>query len=274
MAKAKRAPLWQVLIEQGYFADRKTATGWVMAGRVLVDDRRVEKAGQPVAVDAAIRVKGIELPYVGKGGLKLAGALQAFGIDPTDRVALDSGASTGGFTDCLLQHGAARVYAIDVGYGQLAGKLRNDPRVVNLERTNLGDVTPESLDPRPSLASIDLSYLSLKQAIPMVARLLAPGGEMLCLVKPLFEVQDAAARRSGRLDDPAVFAGVLSDLAAFCGALGYGVGGVTHSPVTGNSGTREFFLRVKPDEAGVPADLAEQIERAVAAAMRLEVYGK
>lgn len=143
----KKIPVWKLLIEQDIFPDKKTALGWVMAGKVLVDNHRVDKIGQIVPADSEVLVKGLEQKYVGKGGLKLEGALVDFNIDVTDKIALDVGASTGGFTDCLLQHGVAKVYAIDVGFGQLAGKLRTDERVVNMEDTNISDVSPDDLQP-------------------------------------------------------------------------------------------------------------------------------
>ncbi|GJM70769.1 hypothetical protein HMSSN036_29850 [Paenibacillus macerans] len=155
-----------------------------MSNKVLVNGRPAVYEGEQVREDVVIAIKGYEQKYVGKGGLKLEGALDRFQIDVSGKIALDTGASTGGFTDCLLQRGVAKVYAIDAGYGQLAGKLRLDPRVVNLEKTNIGSVSKLHLKPRPEFATLDLSYLSLKEAIPLVIRLLEPDGEMLCLVKP------------------------------------------------------------------------------------------
>jgi len=267
-----KIPLWKLLVDEGFFEDRRTATGWIMSGKVLVDGRRVDKAGYPVSQDAGVRVKGLDARYVGKGGLKLEGALSDFRMDVSGRVALDTGAATGGFTDCLLQHGAVRVYAVDAGYGQLAGKLRIDERVVNMERTNISDVSPDRLRPRPSLATVDLSYLSLKKAVPIVAGLLDSGGEMLCLVKPLFEVADAEARRTGTIKDPAMFWEVLCDLVHCADSLGLKAMGVTHSHVTGNKGTAEFFLRISSGESAVPEGMPTQIDAAVDAALRLPRY--
>ncbi len=208
MSRPRKQSLAQALVAQGFFADVDEARRWVMAGQVLVDDRRVDKPGTPVPVDAILRVRG-RRRYASRGGYKLAAALDHFGVDPAGRVCLDSGASTGGFTDCLLQRGAALVYAVEVGYGQLAGRLRANPRVRNLERTNLGDLTPAALDPRPALATLDLSYLSLTAALPLVAPLLAPYGEVLALVKPLFEVDDPAAGRTGQVEHPDQVVGAL-----------------------------------------------------------------
>lgn len=271
---ARTVRLADLLVERGLFADAETASRWVMAGKVLVDEQRVDKPGAAVPAEGAIRIKGKEIPFASRGGVKLAGALDAFGLPVGGRVALDAGASTGGFTDCLLQRGARRVYAVDVGYGQLKGALRADARVVNLERTNIADLRAEALQPRPDLATVDLSYLSLKQAIPTLLPLLQPPGDLVCLVKPLFEVEEAKARRTGRIDDPAAYQRILSGLVAWAEASGLAVLGVTHSPVRGSGGTVEFFLWLGP--GGLPAAggdgqpperWAPQVERTVAAAL-------
>lgn len=243
----KRVSLWELLVDRGFCADRKTATGWIMAGQVIVDGQRIDKAGCLVSADTTVRVKGIK-KYVGKGGLKLEGALADFGVDVSGRVVLDAGASTGGFTDCLLQHGAARVYAVDAGYGLLAGKLRVDERVVNWEKTNISELSPEQLQPTPTLATVDLSYLSLQIAIPIVARLVDRQGDMICLVKPLFEVPDSQARRTGKIEDPAMYRQVLHDLVEYVDNMGLKTVGVASSRIPGRRGTREFFLRISLDQ--------------------------
>lgn len=179
-----------------------------MAGQVLVNGQRFDKPGMRVERDAAIRVRG-RRRYVSRGGYKLEAALAYFDVNVAGRAALDSGTSTGGFTDCLLQHGARLVYAVEAGHGQLVGSLRADARVRNLERTNLGDPMLTALDPRPSLITLDLSYLSLAQALPLAAAILAPEGDVLALVKPLFEVESAEARRTGRIEDSALLVAVL-----------------------------------------------------------------
>lgn len=179
-----------------------------MAGQVLVNGQRFDKPGMRVPRDAEIRVRG-RRRYVSRGGYKLEAALAHFGVLVTGRIVLDSGASTGGFTDCLLQHGARLVYAVEAGHGQLAGSLRADFRVRNLERTNLGDASLVALDPSPSLVTLDLSYLSLAQALPLVAAILAPEGDVLALVKPLFEVESVEARRTGHIADVALLIDVL-----------------------------------------------------------------
>jgi len=204
----RKSPLAALLVERGIFESADEARRWVMAGQVLVNDQRIDKPGMLVPCDAMLRVRGRQR-YASRGGYKLEAALEHFDVNVAGCVALDSGASTGGFTDCLLQHGAAFVYAVEVGYGQLVGRLRADSRVRNLERTNLSDLISTALDPRPSLITLDLSYLSLTKALPIAAALLAPEGQVLALLKPLFEVESAEARRSGQVDDPALLVAAL-----------------------------------------------------------------
>ncbi len=273
MAKKRKA--LDRLLEEALFPDEKAALAAILAGEVFAAGQRVTGAGQMIAADAPLRVKGRELPYISKGGLKLEGALRDFGVDVRGRVCIDAGASTGGFTHCLVKAGAARVYAVDVGYGQLMGSLRQDPRVVNLERTNISDEKLLSLDPRPDLGTVDLSYLSLRKGIPAFSQVLHGQGELLCLVKPLFETGDMEARRTGRLPDSA-YAPVLNDLIRDVNALpGARAMNVTHSPVTGNAGTREFFLRVVLSPAPPEApDLTEAVGAAVSRALALREYEK
>lgn len=266
------------MVERSIFTDEKEALGWIMAGKVYVNGSPVTKAGLGVDPEAELRVRGLHLPYVSRGGLKLAGAIASFGLTVRDVVAMDAGASTGGFTDCLLQHGARLVYAVDTGHGQLAGRLRVDPRVVNMERTNIGDAALAELDPKPTAATVDLSYLSLKKAVPTVAGLLGGPKTMVALVKPLFEVADAEARRTGIVRERSVYAAVLRDLADSLSQADLRVRGICHSPITGNRGTREFFILLSSD-ADLPLrpsreDLLVQIERSVEAAADLKPYGK
>lgn len=271
---AKKQKAIDLLLSGGYFAEEKEARSAILAGEVYAGNQRVASPGQMLAGDAALRVKGRELPYISKGGLKLEGALRDFGVDVRDRVCIDAGASTGGFTHCLLKAGAARVYAVDVGYGQLMGSLRQDPRVVNLERTNISDEKLLSLDPRPTLGTVDLSYLSLRKGIPAFAEVLGYAGELLCLVKPLFEVEDSEARRTGVLPEDA-YLPILTDLIRDVNAWTWAAAvGVTHSPVTGNTGTREFFLHVRLGEGQTPPDLESTAEEAVGRALALEEYEK
>lgn len=260
--RTRKIRLWELLVNRGVFKDRKTARGWIMAGKVIVDDERIEEEGRLVLESATIRVKGIDRKYVGRGGLKLESALSEFHLDVSGRVVLDVGASTGGFTDCLLQHGARKVYAVDVGYGQLAGSLRVDPRVVNMERINISDVSPGDLDPVPSLATMDLSYISLGDAIPVVASLLEPKGEMVCLVKPLFEVSDSDIRRSGRIKDPRLYVEVIEHLVERMDQIGFTTIDLSRSSIDGHRGTREFFLRVSlgsPNTRGITHARLKQV---------------
>lgn len=227
-----------------------------------------------------LMVKGINQKYASKGGLKLEGALSDFNLDVSGRVAIDAGASTGGFTDCLIQHHIEKVYSVDVGFGQLAGKLTINPRVVAMEKVNIGDFVALPLNPRPTLATVDLSYLSLKKAIPIFATILGGKGELICLVKPLFEVNDRDMRRSGEITNPDVFKELLRDLVKYIDELGYKVTGITYSHVTGNKGTREFFIRVSLDEVTYSDmllsdnDIEEQIDNAVRAVMEIELFKK
>src|SRR5579859_7423477 len=184
----RKRPLAALLAERGIFDTQEEARRWVMSGKVLVNGQRIDKPGMLVPGDAVLDVQG-RRRYASRGGYKLEAALAHFHVAAAGRAALDSGASTGGFTDCLLQHGAALVYAVEVGYGQLTGRLRADPRVRNLEHTNLGDPRLHTLDPLPTLITLDLSYLSLTKALPLAAPLLAPAGHILALLKPLFEVE-------------------------------------------------------------------------------------
>ncbi|MBQ9197219.1 MAG: TlyA family RNA methyltransferase [Clostridia bacterium] len=271
----KKRKILDRLLEEGLFSDEKQARAAILAGEVYAEGQRISSAGQQVPFDVPLRVKGRELPYISKGGLKLEGALRDFDIDVRQRVCIDAGASTGGFTHCLLKAGAALVYAVDVGFGQLMGSLRQDPRVVNLERTNISDEKLLSLSPRPTLGTVDLSYLSLRLGIPSFADALHREGELICLVKPLFETGDKEARRTGVLPDDA-YEGVLSDLIRDVNALPYArAADVTHSPVTGNTGTREFFLHVLLSEApGDAPDLSDRIAAAVRRALALHEYEK
>lgn len=267
----KKVLLIQHLIDLGLCADEKEARALVMAGEVYVEGQRAA-AGQKILPDAAVFVRG-RAPFVGKGGFKLTGALEDFGIDVTGRVCIDAGACTGGFTDCLVQRGARLVYAVDVGFGQLMGSLRQNPAVVNLERTNIGDEKLLTLTPAPTLGTVDLSYLSLKKGIPQFARVLHETGELVCLVKPLFEIDDAAARRTGVIA-PEQYAPLLFDLIEAVNALPYACArNVTFSRVTGNAGTREFFLHVLLGEK-YTADLGGAVRAAVDGALSLEEYKK
>lgn len=228
----------KLLVDRGLVPTRAKARGLIMAGEVTVNGQRVDKAGTPIPLDATIELAET-MPYVGRGGYKLAAALDAFDIDPAGRVCADVGACTGGFTDVLLQRGAARVYALDVGQGQLDWKLRQDERVTVMERTNARYV--ESLAEPVSLVVIDVSFISLRLILPAVARWLAPGGEVVALVKPQFEAGPEQVGKGGIVRDPAVHRGVLADVLGWAAAEGWAAAGLLRSPIQGAEGNVEFL---------------------------------
>lgn len=232
----------KLLVQQGLVASRERARALILAGKVVVDDHRVDKAGVKVAVDAQIRLKGEDLPFVSRGGLKLAKALDEFPVEVAGVVAIDVGASTGGFTDCLLQQGAAKVYAVDVGYGQLAWKLREDSRVVNLERCNIRHLSADELKPLPSLAVIDASFISLSKVLPNTLNLLTESADIVALIKPQFEVGKGLVGKGGVVRDASLHEKVLADIQTLAHELGCRVIGVTESPILGPKGNREFLI--------------------------------
>jgi len=232
----------KLLISRGLAASRERARALILAGRVLVADQVVDKAGTLVSDDASLRLRGEDIPYVSRGGVKLAGGLEAFPIKVSGVVAIDVGASTGGFTDCLLQRGARRVYAVDVGYGQLDWRLREDDRVVNMERTNIRHLTPEMLPERPTLAVIDASFISLEKVLPPTLALLAPTADVVALIKPQFEVGKGAVGKGGVVRDADQHTAVIEKIRVFCEELGCSVLGVSESPLLGPKGNREFLI--------------------------------
>lgn len=272
--KTARRKAIDILMEEGLFQTAEEALPYFLGGQVYCGQVRITSPAQLVTCDKPMTVKGRELPFVAKGGLKLQGAMQDFGISAKDRICIDAGACTGGFTDCLVKSGAALVYAVEVGFGQLAGSLRQNPKVVNLEKTNLSDEKLLSLSPRPDLASVDLSYLSLRKAVPVFANIMGYVGELMCLVKPLFEVEDAAARRTGILSGDVYLPLLLSLIRDLNGLLKVCVVNVTNSPVTGNQGTLEFFLHVKLGVQAADIDLGEAAAEAVQRVLKLDSYRK
>lgn len=247
-----------LLVERGLFETREKAKAAVMAGLVSVAGERCDKPGTKLNEDVAISVKGELHPYVSRGGLKLEKALRTFNIDLRDKVMMDIGASTGGFTDCALQNGARLVYAIDVGYGQLAWSLRQDKRVVVMERTNFRHLDPETFDHEmPDAASIDVSFISLKLILPVLYRFLKEGGDVLALVKPQFEAGKENVGKNGIVRDPQIHLQVLQEIAGFAATLGFQVKGVSYSPITGGEGNIEFLLHLKKLPQGADADSAE-----------------
>ncbi len=243
--KTEKIRLDCLVVARGLAESRQRAQALILAGAVLVGDRPADKAGSLVAADAEIRIRGEENPYVSRGGLKLRGALESFGISVRGMVALDVGASTGGFTDCLLQAGAAKVYALDVGYGQLAWKLREDSRVVSIERTNIRHYDGRDITDRVGIAVIDASFISLRLVIPPVVKLIGAGAAILALVKPQFEVGKGEVGKRGVVRDPALHERVLAETASFCREMGLEVLGSCTSPITGPAGNREFFLHLR-----------------------------
>jgi 23S rRNA (cytidine1920-2'-O)/16S rRNA (cytidine1409-2'-O)-methyltransferase len=241
----------RLLVDRGLAPSRERAQALVLAGLVVVDDRRVDKPGARVPVAAAVRLKGDDNPYVSRGGLKLAGALEPLGVDPAGRVVLDVGASTGGFTDCVLQRGAALVYALDVGHGQLAWKLQQDPRVVAVERTNArtwDGALPGGGHLRerpPDLVVIDASFISLRLLLPNL-RALAPAAEVVALVKPQFEVGRGQVGKGGVVRDDGLRAAAVADVVAAAAGLGWRCLAVVDSPLPGPRGNREVFVRLAP----------------------------
>jgi 23S rRNA (cytidine1920-2'-O)/16S rRNA (cytidine1409-2'-O)-methyltransferase len=229
-----------LLVERGLVESREKAKALLLAGAVRVDGQRVDKAGQNVSIDSSIELA--EMPrYVGRGGLKLEGALERFGVDATGRVCLDVGASTGGFTDCLLQHGAARVYAFDVGAGQLDWRLRNDPRVVVREGVNARYLRPEDLPEPVDLIVCDVSFISVTMILPALPPLLRTNGEIIILVKPQFEVGREQVGKGGIVRDPQLQAEACARVEAVVQALGFKTA-IMESPILGAAGNREFLL--------------------------------
>lgn len=232
----------KLLVDRGLVQSRERARALIMAGQVVVNDHLADKAGAQISVAAEIRLKGEDIPYVSRGGLKLARALDEFSIDVTGRVAIDVGASTGGFTDCLLQRGARKVFAVDVGYGQLAWKLRQDPRVLNLEKTNIRYLEPATLPEQPDLAVIDASFISLDKVLPPTLRLVQAGGIIVALIKPQFEVGKGEVGKGGVVRDEGKHEEVVANVVALAESLGLAVRGVTESPILGPKGNREFLI--------------------------------
>ena len=231
-----------LLVQAGLAPTRARAQALVLAGQVVVGEARVDKPGTRVAVDASLRLKGEVLPYVSRGGLKLQHALANFGLEVRGAVAADIGASTGGFTDCLLQAGAVRVHAVDVGYGQLHATLRADARVVVHERTNARHLRPDALGERVDVLVVDVSFISLSLVLPAVLPLLRPGGHLVALVKPQFEVGREKVGKGGVVRDEAARRDAVARIGRTAESLGLGILGVTDSPLLGPAGNREALL--------------------------------
>ncbi len=241
----------KLLVEKGLVQSRERAKAIILAGMVVVEDRVVEKVGTLVERNSQIRVKGRDHSYVSRGGPKLEEALRVFQVDPGGKVAMDIGASTGGFTDCLLQKGAKKVYAVDVGYGQLAWRLRQDPRVVNLERRNIRYVKPEDIGEKVDLVVIDTSFISVEKFLPNVLQMVREGGWIVALLKPQFEVGKGEVGKGGVVRDKRKHEQVLDRVSRFSESIGLKVRGTVESPLLGPKGNREFFIYLER----VPKDL-------------------
>ncbi|MCH7486738.1 MAG: TlyA family RNA methyltransferase [Proteobacteria bacterium] len=236
----------RLLVERGLAESRTRARALVMAGRVYSGTRRLDKPGVSVAADAPLSVKGPDHPWASRGGVKLAHGLDHFGIDPAGLVCLDVGASSGGFTDVLLSRGADRVYAVDVGHGQLAWRLREDERVVVLERTNVRALTPELIPEAPGLIVCDVSFIGLRTALPRALDLAPPGAHLVALIKPQFEVGKGRVGKGGVVRDPALHRDVTENIRAWIeGRPGWSVQGVTESPIEGADGNKEFLIAAR-----------------------------
>ena len=241
----KKVRLDQLVADLGLTASRERARAVIMAGEVFVDGQRVDKPGTAVDPEKKIELRGDALPYVSRGGLKLEKALKVFPVDPAGQTCLDCGASTGGFTDVLLKNGAKKVYAVDVGYGQLAWSLRSDGRVVNLERTNARYLTRAEIPEEIGLAVMDLAFISVRLVIPSAAALLRDGGEMICLIKPQFEAGRENVGKKGVVRDERVHLQVLSDFMDFVPGAGLTLMGLDYSPIKGPEGNIEYLARLK-----------------------------
>ncbi len=246
MAEKKRLDV--ALYEAGLSESREKAHALIMAGQVYVNSQKALKAGMPVKAEDRLEVRGEKMPYVSRGGYKLQKALDTFPITLAHKICMDVGASTGGFTDCMLMSGADKVYAIDVGYGQLAWKLRSDERVVNLERTNFRYVTEEQVPDRIDFASVDVSFISLKLILPVLHTLLTEGGEAVCLIKPQFEAGREKIGKKGVVRDQAVHLEVIKACVGYAMEAAFSVQGLTFSPVKGPEGNIEYLLYLQKSD--------------------------
>ena len=254
-----------LLVNRGLAPSREKAKTMIMEGNVFVENQREDKAGATFDTEAEITVKGNMLKYVSRGGLNLEKAMTHFGITLEGKVCMDIGASTGGFTDCMLQNGAVKVYSVDVGYGQFAWKLRQDPRVVCMEKTNIRYVTPADIDDVLDFASVDVSFISLTKVLIPARELLRDGGEMVCLIKPQFEAGREKVGKKGVVRDKAVHEEVVERIIEFASQNGFFVKNLEYSPIKGPEGNIEYLVYIRKDETG-GVDAAVDIEAVVDAA--------
>lgn len=263
--KSKKKRLDVLLVEQGYAPSREKAKAIIMAGSVFVNGQREDKAGAAFVPEKirTFEVKGAAIPYVSRGGLKLEKALRVFPLELSGKICMDIGASTGGFTDCMLQNGAEKVYAIDVGHGQLAWQLRNDGRVVCMEKTNFRYMKPEDIPDRPAFASCDVSFISLTKILLPARELLRDDGEMVCLIKPQFEAGREKVGKKGVVRDRAVHREVICKVMDYASDIGFRIAGLSFSPIRGPEGNIEYlvYLRKEVERAEYEPDLTEQMKR-------------
>ncbi len=255
-----------LLVSSGLAASREKAKAIIMSGQVYVNGQKEDKAGSMFEETAALEVRGNTLRYVSRGGLKLEKAMQSFALDPEGLVCMDIGASTGGFTDCMLQNGAVKVYAIDVGRGQLDWKLRNDPRVVCMEKTNIRYVTPADIPEKAALASIDVSFISLTKVLGPVYELLSDGAQIAALIKPQFEAGREKVGKKGVVRDPAVHREVIEKVILFAESVGLAVKGLDYSPIKGPEGNIEYLLWMQKGAQTRGQSVLETVEQVVQAA--------
>ena len=248
----KKVRLDQLVFDLGLTESRERAKTTIMSGLVFVDGQRADKPGMQVSPDVSIEVKGAALPYVSRGGFKLEKALKVFPVDPTAKVCIDCGASTGGFTDVLLKNGAGKVFSVDVGYGQLAWSLRQDERVINMERTNIRYISSEQIPEPIDIAVMDLSFISVKLVLPAVCPLLRDGGELICLIKPQFEAGRDEVGKKGVVRDKNVHLAVIDGILDFAPSVGMTVMGLDYSPIKGPEGNREYLCFMKKGKFDAP----------------------
>lgn len=243
------------VFERGFAESRARAGALIMAGQVYVNGQKATKAGLTVKDNDKIEVRGEKMPFVSRGGYKLDKAVKAFDLHLQDKICMDIGASTGGFSDCMLQNGAKKVYAVDVGYGQLAWKLRTDERVVNMERTNFRYLTAQDLDELLDFASVDVSFISLKIILPVLYPLLCDGGDAVCLIKPQFEAGKDKVGKKGVVRDPEVHREVVESVTAFAAATGFSVLHVDFSPIKGPEGNIEYLMHLRKEKENSFTDI-------------------
>ena len=249
----------QYLVQHGLIQSRERAKAMIMSGVVFVNEQKVDKAGEMIKEDAKVEVRGHDIGYVSRGGLKLEKAMQCFPLTPNGKVCMDIGASTGGFTDCMLQNGAVKVYAVDVGYGQLAWKLRTDERVVNMERTNIRSVTPDQLGEPIEFFSVDVSFISLTKVLLPVRNLLTEDGEIVCLIKPQFEAGREKVGKKGVVRDPAVHLEVIEKVMAYAMSIALEPQHLSFSPIKGPEGNIEYLLHLKKRPEGTICESALEV---------------